>query len=44
MKLNNFDYASYERGSKDGRKFGLAIGIVIGLAIMIVMLSLLYFK
>ncbi|MEH6656883.1 hypothetical protein [Leeuwenhoekiella marinoflava] len=44
MKLDDFDYASYERGSKDGCKFGLAIGIVIGLAIMTVMLSFLYVK
>ena len=44
MKTNQFDYASYLRGIKDGRKFGVTLGVLIGVAIMIAVLSVIYFS
>ncbi|MEZ7497095.1 tetrahydromethanopterin S-methyltransferase subunit G [Leeuwenhoekiella aequorea] len=43
MNVKNFDYASYEKGAKDGRKLGVMLGIVIGLAFMIALLSFVYY-
>lgn len=43
MNANNFDYASYARGAKDGRKLGVMLGIVIGFAVMIALLSFIYY-
>ncbi|WP_262908928.1 hypothetical protein [Leeuwenhoekiella parthenopeia] len=44
MKANDFHYASYQRGSKDGRKLGIAVGVLIATAVMIVLLAILYYK
>ena len=43
MKANDFDYASYVRGAKDGRKLGVMLGIIIGFAAMIALLSFIYY-
>ncbi|MFI8377414.1 hypothetical protein [Leeuwenhoekiella sp. NPDC079379] len=42
MNVNNFDYASYSKGAKDGKKLGILVGIVIGLAFMVALLSFFY--
>lgn len=44
MKTKAFDYASYVRGIKDGRRFGILMGVIIGFAIMIAVLGIIYFS
>jgi len=44
MKTNQFDYASYLRGIKDGRKFGVTLGVLIGVTLMVAVLSIIYFS
>ncbi len=44
MKANDFHYASYERGTKDGRKIGIAVGLLIASAFMILILALLFYR
>ncbi len=44
MKANDFHYASYQRGNKDGRRLGIVVGALIAIAVMSVILSLMFFR